>query len=826
MGPIEPAAITAATLLATKALEAFGGKAGETTWVGMSRLVALVRRTVTDHRQAESALAEVERHPDDQARIRELGELLAAFAARDAAFHRELASLVADARRDPTIGPLATRVYGQAQVGQLLNVGQARDIYIQPPASPAPVRELSWPTQGRPVANLPPRNLAFTGRGELLDRLHQQLTTPTAVAAVAVTALADKDATPAGVAPDAETSLAEVRAPRVLHGLGGVGKTQLAAEYAYRHASDYRIRWWIPAGQPPVIPGQLVALARQLGIPEQAEQTETVAALLAELGRRGEWLLVFDNAEDPHDLHPYWPSTDAGGRVLVTSRNPNWQPLAATLSMDVWPRADAIAFLQRRAGLDPDDADALAEALGDLPLALEQAAAYLQQTGTAPGGYLDLLATRAGELFALGRLATSEQTIATTWTVSLHRLRDQTPGAEDLLALCAFLAADDIPRALAAEHPDRLPGRLAATVRDPLAYQQAIAELRRYSLLKTSPDGQALSVHRLVQVVTRQQFDPTQEQQWATAALHLLRAAFPARNADPDAWPDYARLLPHVVAVTGHTSAGDIDVDETGWLLTEAGWYLWRRGDYRQARSLFERALSIREARLGADHPDTAQSLSNLGGVLAEQQRDLDRARSLLERAVAIREARLGPDDPATANSLRYLADVLAAQGDLDRARTLHERALGICEARLGPDDPATAQSLNNLALTLAYQGDFHGARTLFERVLSIREARLGPDDPATAQSFNNLASALAEQGDLDGARTLFERTLGIYEARLGPDHPATAWSLNNLALVSRDQGDLQGARPCSSAPWPSGRPVWAPTTPTRCGAVSGLRRL
>jgi hypothetical protein len=157
---------------------------------------------------------------------------------------------------------------------------------------------------GGPISNLPPRNLAFTGRDELLDRLHQQLTTPTA--AVAVTALADDSAT-----GGAETSQAEARAPRVLHGLGGVGKTQLAAEYAHRHASDYRIRWWTSAEQPAAIPRQLVALARQLGIPEQADQTQTVAALLAELGHRGDWLLVFDNAEDPHDLRPYWPSTEA-----------------------------------------------------------------------------------------------------------------------------------------------------------------------------------------------------------------------------------------------------------------------------------------------------------------------------------------------------------------------------------------------------------------------------------------------------------------------------------------------------------------------------------
>jgi len=641
------------------------------------------------------------------------------------------------------------------------------------------------------IANLPPRNLAFTGREELLDRLHQQLTTPTA--AVAVTALAD-DNMPGGVAPDAEMSQAEVRAPRVLYGLGGVGKTQLATEYAYRHANGYRIRWWIPAEQPAAIPGHLVALACELGIPEQAEQTETVAALLAELGGRDDWLLVFDNAEDPHDLRPYWPSTDAGGRVLVTSRNPNWQPLAVTLPVDVLPRADAIAFLRRRVGLDTEDADALAEALGDLPLALEQAAAYLQQTTTPPGEYLDLLATRARELFALGPPATSEQTIATIWTVSTHQLRERTPAAEDLLMLFAFLAADDIPRALPAQHPDQLPERLAATVQDPLAYQQAIGALRRFSLITTSQDSEALSVHRLVQAVTRQQLNPTQERDWVTAALRLLRAAFPDRHADPDTWPDYARLLPHVMAVTDHASAHGMEFDKTAWLLREAGLYLWQRADHQQAQSLFERARAIFEARLGPDHPGTADNLNNLALVLRDQG-DLQGARTLHERALAIREARLGPDHPTTADNLDNLALVLRHQGDLQGAHTLHERALAIREARLGPDHPTTAHSLNNLALVLRHQGDLQGARTLHERALAIYEARLGPDHPTTARGLNNLALVLHAWGDLQGAHTLHERALAIREARLGPDHPTTAHSLNNLALVLRHQGDLQGAR-------------------------------
>jgi tetratricopeptide (TPR) repeat protein len=766
MGPIEPAAITAATLLATKALEALGGKAGEHTWTGMGRLIALVRRKVTGYQPAETALTEVERHPDDHDRIRALAEQLAALAAQDAAFHRELAALISDARRDPSIGSLATRVYGQAQVGQLLTVGQARDIYIQPPpAPPGPVREVRWPTPGRTVANLPPRNPVFTGRTDLLAQLEHDL--------------------------EAQGAAAVVAQPLALHGLGGVGKTQLVLEYGHRHRRDFELMWWINAEQPAAISGQLVALARRLGIAEQADQAETVQALWDELRHRERWLLVFDNAEQPADLRPYWPA-GGGGRLLITSRNPAWGGMAVTVGVDVLPRNEAVAFLQHRLGPDDPAFDRLAAALGDLPLGLEQAAAYLEETATTPGEYLDLLGTHGRALLALGQPATTAQTIATTWAVSLQQLRQQVPAAEDLLVLCAFLAADDIPRALPAEHATLLPDRLAATVADPLAYQQAIAALRRYSLVKTSTD--ALSVHRLVQAVTRQQLDQDQQQHWATAALHLVRAAFPPEPTDPAAWPAYARLLPHALAVIGHAERLGIDPEMTAWLLAEAGAYMYERAEYPQAHSLHERALAIREACLGPGHATTATSLRYLAFVLRAQG-DLHNARSLLERALSIRETHLGPDHPITATSLHHLAIVLRDQGDLDGARSLLERALSIRETHLGPDHPDTAWNLNGLAIVLRLQGDLNGARTLHERALSIREIRLGPDHPTTALSLNNLANVLHALGDLDRARTLHERALAIQEAHLSPDHPTTAWSLNGLADVLRLQGDLNGAR-------------------------------
>jgi tetratricopeptide (TPR) repeat protein len=626
--------------------------------------------------------------------------------------------------------------------------------------------EPRFPGQRPELSNLPPRTPNFTGRDQLLDRLAEQLRAGRAAAVVQA---------------------------RAVYGLGGVGKTQLAIEYAHRHQGDYDLVWWVTADQPLAIPGQLVALARRLGIPEQAEQTETIQALWEELGHRDRWLLVFDNAETVQDLRRYWPPAGSG-QVLVTSRNPAWGGLAVPVAVEVLPRDQSVAFLARRLGgsHDPHALGMLAEALGDLPLALEQAAAYLEETATPTGEYIRLFGQRARELLALGQSATSQETIATIWALSLERIRASAPAAQDLLTLCAFLAPDDLPRELLLQHPDALPEPLAAAVRDQLGFQQALGALRHYSLISVT--GDAISMHRLVQAVVRHQLDADNEQQWATTALQLLNTVFPAEHSNPDAWPASARLLPHALAVAGHAEALDIHPAQIVRLLNEAGSYLWQRADHQQARELHERALAICEARLGANHPGTATTLTDLSLVVHDQG-DLAGARSLLERALAIREASLGRDHPDTAYSLSNLARVLRYQGDLTGAHDLLERALAIRVARLGADHLDTAFSLNNLARVLHEEGDLAGARRLHERALAIREARLGADHPTTAWSRNNLANVLADQGDLDGAHDLLERALAVREARLGADHPATAYSLNNLARVLHEEGDLAGAR-------------------------------
>ena len=546
-----------------------------------------------------------------------------------------------------------------------------------------------------------------------------------------------------------------VAVTQVLRGGGGVGKTALATEYAYRQRSAFDTVWWLHAEEPATLVSDYAGLAVALGLVAAGEADQQLAAVAARrwLDDHDRWLLVLDNAGAPDaptgleaplnrvvDLLPQV----LHGQVLVTSRDASWEQHATLAELEVFTPTEAVAFLLTRSGSsDEQAAAAVAELLGWLPLALEQAGAYLRETRIALSAYLDRLGQFPVLTMAKGRPRDRDpaDTVATTWQVSLEQVQP-VPGAVALLEACAFLSPEEIPRQLFAQQLDPPPQELMVLAADPFALDEAVAALHRFGLVKASE--QALVMHRLLQQVIRHGLDRERQQSRAATVLRLVRAASPHAHTDPDAWPAYARLLPQVLAVTGHAEALDIEPETTTWLLADTGLYLWRRADHQQARRLFERALAINEARLGADHPETATSLNNLALILADQG-DLAGARRLHERALSNREAHLGADHPTTAQSLSNLAVVLRAQGDLAGARPLLERALAIREARLGADHPTTAQSLSNLAAVLAAQGDLAGARRLHERALAIREDRLGADHPDTARSRKALAAVVAE---------------------------------------------------------------------------------
>jgi tetratricopeptide (TPR) repeat protein len=614
-----------------------------------------------------------------------------------------------------------------------------------------------FPNALPPVWNIPHnRNPNFTGRETLLDNLKTAL----------------RSGQPAALT-------------QAIHGLGGVGKTQTAVEYAYSNQSDYEVVWWMRSEEPTTLAADYAALATELGLPEKDEpqQSAIVKAVRRWLTHNTGWLLIFDNATDQASLRTYLPPS-ATGHVLVTSRDPNWRGLASPLQVEEMERAESVKFLLKRTGLEDESAASpLAEELGDLPLALEQAGAYIEETRTSFSDYLTLFKTHRQKLLQRGSSSTDyPASVATTWELSFQQAKASSPLAEDLMNLFAFFAPDDIPLEIIREGAALLPASLADAVLDPILFNDAIAALRRYSLAEVQ-DNSFLSIHRLVQAVVRDRLDEEARKTWAQAAVSLVNSIFPDNSDDVRTWHICSNLLPHALAASEHARELQMVYEAAGRLLNQVGLYLVGRAEYAGSRVAFEQAIVMGEALYGADHPSTAIYYNNLGYVL-KNLREFIGARVHLERALTIDQKAYGTDHPDVAIDLNNLGALLDDLGDFGRAQEYFERALAITERVYGKDHAIVATNLNNLGVVLKKQGDLAGARAHHERALAIDEKTYGVDHPNTAIDLVNLGLVLYEQKDFINSRMHFERACRIFRNSLGENHPSTVKAQNDLDIL------------------------------------------
>jgi tetratricopeptide (TPR) repeat protein len=710
----------------------------------------------------------------------------------------------------------------------------------------SPDRAFGAASPKSPLSNLPDRNPFFTDREQPLAQIEQ--------------------------------ALAE-RGRVALSGLGGVGKTQTALEYAHRHLDEYTYTFWATAHSRAALLLSYRKIARLLELPESAaeeqptthspkallssyvkvagilelpestakeqatahsgeallsrnvpvagllnrpesvakEQSLAVDALKRWLNSNGGWLLILDNADDLTMANQFIPP-GKNGHVLLTTQGRAVGRMARLVEIQEMGAEDGALFVLRRASLIKEDSavDAASEAdqasakeiatqLDGLPLALDQAAAYIEETECGLVDYLNRYQHHPLELLRHRGWEAPDQSdsvatdhpasVALTFALSFENVEKANPTAAELLRFCAFVDRDGIPVEVFSKGAPELGSVLETLGSDDLALDSAMSKILKYSLLKRDrrdPKAKIRS-HRLVRDVLKQGMDQSTQRLWAERTVRAVGRAFP--RVEFSTWPDCERLLPQAQVCAELVTQWGFAFPESARLLNDAGVYLSARGRYTEAKPLYEQALAIRKMALGPEHPDVATSASNLA-VLYVNQDQYAPAEPLYQLALAVQEKALGPEHPDVARSLNNLAELYRAQGQYAQAEFLCCRALAIREKALGPEHPDVAESLNNLAALYFDQGQYAKAEPLCRRALAIREKALGPQHPDVAESVNNLAVFYAAQSQYAEAESLYQRALAIWEKVLGPEHPNVAYSLNGLATFYAAQGQYPKAKP------------------------------
>lgn len=610
----------------------------------------------------------------------------------------------------------------------------------------------------------------------------------------------------------------ETQGRAALSGLGGVGKTQTAVQFAHHRLAEYDYMFWTVADSSDSIVSGYGKIAALLKLPEFTSNEETLAEdavkheemLAADAVKRWmrsnrRWLIIFDNADTPDIVKPFLPPGPTG-HILLTSRASVFDTIEIVkpVELNEMSPAEARTFLLKRTGresevgLESNAASKLVEELGFLPLALEQAGAHILRNKSLFQDYLKSFRNRRLELLNKYSPVAGDyrETIRTTWSINFRQLEKESEAAADLLRLSAFLSPDSIPlEFLAAGAPelgDPLSAALDNVQEDPFVLDEALAPLTRFSLIRRQIATRFYSVHRLVQEVVCAEMDKATQRLWAERAVRAVDRAFP--NVEFSNWTACDRLLSQAQACARLILRWGFEFAESGRLLSKAGWYLYERGRYTDSRPLLEKALTIWET-LSPEQPEIATSLNNLARLYYKEGH-YAKAVPLLERALAIWKNTQRLNDPEMATSLDTLARLYYKQGQSTKAEPLYEQALSIREKTLGPEHPEVAHSLNNFGGLYRDQGQNAKAECAYERALVILVKTRGTEHPDVAASLSRLAVLYYNQGQNTKAEPLFEQVLSIREKTLGSDHPDVARTLNNLARLYFSQGHYPKAEP------------------------------
>ncbi|HLZ63345.1 MAG TPA: tetratricopeptide repeat protein [Ktedonosporobacter sp.] len=693
----------------------------------------------------------------------------------------------------------------------------------------APAEEMQQPAITEPLWYVPfSRNPCFTGREQIFHMLHTRLS---------------------NLQPGALSRVS------VLTGLGGIGKTQVAIEYVYRYIRAYSAIFWVAAETSESLMTSLRQIANQLDLPERqtAEQSKLLAAVRQWLATHTDWLLIGDNVEDPELFQSVLPSR-LQGALLLTTRRQTLGSMAEPVALPLMSPEESVELLLRRARrlnssppgtliscCTQQEASAAAELvalLEGLPLALDQAGAYIDETGCSLADYLQRCNAQRKDLLARRGIhgGSHPASVTTTLSLSVERIEREHPAAADLLRLCAFLHPEAIPEELllrAASSGLALDQALA----DPYQFDLALAALRNASLVTRHTETHSISVHRLVQAVLQDQMQPVEIRLWSERAVRVVNASFPEGTFRT--LVQCERFVPHALACLPLIDLLGSALPETSELLYKLGCHLVdfglfekaeplllqavalgeqyygpeyllliprllkqaeafsRQAKFQKTETFLQRALTLAEHHQEAARLYLAETLSDLGTLY----RDLGKytvAESFCQRALSIQE-----QEPQTRQSdlimgliINELANLYQDQGKYQEAEPLYQQGLRICEQHIGLENPWTAIVFNNLATLYTKQRKYELAEQFSLRALRVWEQKLSPEHIWTAVTLNTLATLYRDQGKYELAEPLYQRALRMREQQLPSDHPNTAITLYDLATLYRNQGKYELAEP------------------------------
>ncbi|MEU2965391.1 FxSxx-COOH system tetratricopeptide repeat protein [Streptomyces ardesiacus] len=617
---------------------------------------------------------------------------------------------------------------------------------------------------------VPRRNTRFTGREALLDEVHDLLGRP-------------------GPGTGRLT----------LHGMSGVGKTQLATEYAHRLGPEYDVVWWVNAQDRAGCRRQLADLAPRLGLRTGQEYGERLRAVRDAL-HRGEpysrWLLVLDGADEPEEIEDLVPA--GPGHVLVTSRNPEWGRYGSgLLEVPVYTREESIAFLRRRApGPTRDEAGRLAEALGDLPLLLAQTAGWLGDADRSVDEYLALLADGDGTGGDARTVADDfPPAFRTAWSILLAELRESAPESVVLLRLCTFFAPGLVPVHLLRGMPhDGLPDSVAGLLTDPRLWDRAVGHLRRHSVVRVEtdpdePEHENLYVHRVVHQMAHQAMPEEARRDLVDVVRRALAAAGRGRPSAPEQWPRYAEIVPHL-KYAGVLASTDEAVQT---LVLDCLRYLYLSGEYGAGVRLGGHATRIWRALLGDQHP-LLWELTHHYANLLRAAGDFHRTMEIERAAVRHLSEQRGERDPVLLRALGGLAADLRGLGHYTEALEISRRVLDGYRELLGDQDTRTLNAQNNVGASLRLLGRYADALDVDLPTLRERRRVLGDRHPWTLGSETTCAVDLRLLGRHGEALSRQDANWRLVRETLGAHHRQTLLAAHNLALCRYAAGDTDAA--------------------------------